>query len=161
MLHVVLIMLAIILLAVGLFGAALPYLPGLPLAFLGTILLGRLTDFQFFDTRWLWFFGSLTLASLACDQLAGFLGSRWGKSSLWGTIGALIGGLIGVIFFSIWGLILGPALGVLALEFVAKRDHLRAVRVARVTLVASIIGLVINVLLAIVYAVTLALILIF
>jgi len=160
MLDVILIILAIILLVVGLFGAALPYLPGLPLAFLGTILLGRLTDFQYYSVDWLWLFGSLTLASLACDQLAGFLGSRWGKSSLWGTIGALIGGLIGVIFFSIWGLILGPALGVLAFEMIAKRDHLRAVRVARVTLVASIVGLAVNALLAIIYAVTLTLVLI-
>lgn len=161
MLHIALIILAIILLLVGLLGAALPYLPGLPLAFLGTILLGRLTDFQFFDTRWLWFFGLLTLASLACDQLAGFLGSRWGKSSLWGTVGAVLGGLIGVIFFSVWGIILGPALGVLVFEMVARRDHIRAFRVARVTLVASIIGLVVNALLAIVFAVTLVLTLIF
>jgi len=161
MFHVVLIILAIILLAIGLIGAALPYLPGLPLAFLGTILLGRLTDFGYFDARWLWFFGSLTLASLACDQLAGFLGSRWGKSSLWGTLGAVTGGLIGVIFFGVWGIILGPALGVLAFEMMAKRDHLRAVRVARVTLVASIVGLAVNALLAIIYAVTLALVFIF
>ncbi len=161
MLHIVLVIFAIILLLVGLIGAALPYLPGLPLAFLGTMLLGRLTDFQYFDARWLWLFGFLTLASLACDQLAGFLGSRWGKSSLWGTVGAVVGGLIGVIFFSVWGIILGPALGVLVFEMVARRDHLRAVRVARVTLVASIIGLVVNALLAIFYSVALALALIF
>ena len=161
MLHTISIILVIIVLLVGLVGAALPYLPGLPLAFLGLIGLTYLVGDNYFSTNWLWFFGLLTLASLACDYLAGFLGARWGKSSIYGAIGAVVGGLVGIMLLGVWGIILGPALGVLLFEFLAKRDHVHAVRVAKTTLVTSVIALVVNALLAIIFAMALTLLLIF
>jgi hypothetical protein len=161
MLHTIGIIFVIIVLLVGLVGAALPYLPGLPLAFLGLVGLTYLVGEKYFNANWLWFFGLVTLASLACDYLAGFLGARWGKSSLYGTIGAVVGGIVGIVLLGLWGIILGPALGVLLFEFLAKRDHVHAVRVAQKTLITSVIALAANALLAIIFAIALTLLLIF
>jgi len=158
---VLLIVLGILLVMAGLLGAVLPYLPGLPLAFLGTILLGYGTEFGFFSVTALWVFGGIALASLVCDYLAGFLGARWGKASIWGTVGALLGTILGIGVFGIGGVIIGPALGVLLFEMLARRDHLQAARAARSTLLSSILGLATNAFLALAFVITLTLVLIF
>ena len=151
-----------ILIIVGLLGVLVPFLPGLPLAFCGALLLSYITGFKLISLWSILFLAVLALLSVLVDYLAGLIGARWGKASLWGLVGAITGLVVGILSFGIIGMILGPALGVLVFELVAKRgDHRHAVKAAQSTLISSFLGIAVNAILAIIFMTVLVLALIF
>ncbi len=108
-----------LLMLVGLVGSFIPGLPGTPLI-LGAALLHK----------WLaplsvpWWVVILMVAVAALGQIleicAGVLGAKWFGASRWGLIGAGVG-LLGGLFFSIPGLILGPLIGAVIGELALGR----------------------------------------
>jgi len=155
------VVISIILMIVGFFGVLIPFLPGLPLAYFGVLLLAFVTGFNLISPWILVILGALALLSILVDYLSGIIGARYGKASLWGMIGAITGLIVGLLVFGPLGLILGPAVGVLVFELIAKRDHRQAARAAQSTLISSLLGMAINAILAITFAITLIVALIF
>lgn len=112
------------LIVLGIAGAVLPVLPGVPLVFAGMWLAAWADHYQHIGTFTLILLGTLALIALLIDFVASLLGAkRVGASSraLWGaTLGALTG-----IFFGLPGLLLGPFAGAVIGELSAgsKVDH--------------------------------------
>ncbi len=152
---------SVIMIVIGLAGVLVPFLPGIPLAFLGVFVIALVTGFDVISPAVLYFLGTLALLSVVIDYAAGILGARLGKASLWGVLGAVVGTIIGIVTMGIIGIVIGPALGVLIFELIAKKNQKSALRAAKSTLATSLLGIATNAILAIIFAVTLILALIF
>ncbi len=113
---------------VGLLGAVLPGLPGVPLIFLSALVYAYLTSFEFIGAGALILLGALALLAFVSDFLATTYGVRRFGASNWGTVGGALGGiagtLIGALFLGIgavFGLLLGTIGGVFLGEYLRKR----------------------------------------
>ncbi|PZQ16605.1 MAG: DUF456 domain-containing protein [Rhodanobacter denitrificans] len=110
--------LAAALILVGLAGAILPALPGVPLVFAGMLVAAWAGDFVYIGWPTLTVLGVLTVLALIVDFVASILGAKRVGASRWALVGAAVGTLVGV-FFGLPGLLLGPFLGALIGELVA------------------------------------------
>lgn len=117
--------LAALLIAVGFAGIVLPALPGIPLIFLGLVLLAWAESFAFVGWTTLALLGVLALVSYGIDFLTTALGAKKFGASNRAIWGAAIGALVG-IFFGLPGLILGPFLGAVIGEFTGQKSSVRA-----------------------------------
>lgn len=127
------------LIAVGLAGVVLPAVPGTPLIALGSTLVAWADDFT--RVGWvplfvIWVFG---LLSVVVDHVAGVLGARRTGASWWGMAGAVLG-LIAGLPLGFLGIVLGPAIGATALEYLKEPDVRRAARAGAGVFVGFLIG---------------------
>ncbi len=113
--------LAVMLIAAGIAGLALPALPGAPVMFAGFVVAAWADDFAYLGTGTLVVFGVLSLLTYAIDIVAGLLGARRFNASRQAVFGAGIGILVG-IFFGLPGILLGPFLGAVAGELYLRRN---------------------------------------
>ena len=104
------------LIAIGLLGVILPVLPGIPLAFIGMLLAAWLGDFQKISVLTVVILGLLTVASVAVDFFAGLIGAKRAGASKLAMFGGAVGGLLGFFVLPPVGLIIGPFIGVMAVE---------------------------------------------
>lgn len=122
--QIVLWALAALFIVVGFAGLVLPMLPGIPLVFVGLVLLAWAENFAYVGWVPLVGLGVLTLASYGIDFLATALGAKKFGASARAIWGAAAGTLIG-LFFGLPGLIFGPFLGAVVGEF-SGRSSLKA-----------------------------------
>jgi uncharacterized protein YqgC (DUF456 family) len=110
-----------LLMVVGLIFTVLPGIPG-PLLIFGASLLFAWVD-GFEVVRWpmVLLLGLLGLLATGAEAWAGVVGARAGGASGWGILGGLVGGLVGLVFFSLPG-------GMLAVELIRSDDGLRALK---------------------------------
>ena len=118
---------AIALVLVGIAGAVLPALPGVPLVFGGLLLAAWIDHFQKVGWFTLSVLAVLTVFSFVLDFAATSLGGKKSGASKLAVAGAAVGTLVG-LFFGIPGLILGPFLGAVAGELSARKGRNQAVR---------------------------------
>ena len=102
--------LAGILILVGLAGAIIPVLPGVPLVFGGMWLAAWADHYQHIGTFTLVLLGVLALLALAIDFFASLFGAKRVGASVRALWGATIGTIIG-LFLGLPGLLLGPFIG--------------------------------------------------
>ncbi|MBU6198176.1 MAG: DUF456 family protein [Xanthomonadaceae bacterium] len=107
--------LAGILILVGMAGAVVPILPGVPLVFGGMLLAAWADHFQHIGAFTLIVLGVLAALALLVDFVSGVLGAKRVGASARALWGASIGMLVG-FFFSLPGLLLGPFIGAVAGE---------------------------------------------
>lgn len=112
------------LILLGLAGAVLPFLPGPPLALAGLIIYAWATDFATIGVTALSVFAALTLVTILFDVFGPALTARGYKASKYGTIGAIVGGLAGVMVLGPIGAFLGPFLGAFAGELIAPKAQI-------------------------------------
>jgi hypothetical protein len=120
--------LAALLVVAGLVGTILPVLPGALLVFGGLFLAAWADGFARVGTVGLGIIAALGLLALAVDFAASVLGAKRVGASPQALAGAALGGLVG-LFLGIPGLILGPFLGAVAGELLARRGLLQAGKV--------------------------------
>lgn len=130
---------ALLCIAVGLFGTVLPLLPGIPLIFGGALIAAWIDDFAFIGWPSLLLLGVLTGAGIAVDFIAAALGAKRIGASRQAIIGSTIGAVTG-IFFGLPGILFGPFVGACAGELTARADILRAGQVGVATWIGIIIG---------------------
>lgn len=139
--------LSVALIVVGVAGTVLPALPGTFFVLAGIVLGAWIDDF----TRVGW--GLLTvvivLAVLAwvLDYVAGLLGAKKAGASRQAIIGAVLGTVVG-LFMGLVGVLFMPLVGAAIGEFIARRDHGRAVKVGLATWLGIMAGLVSKVVIA-------------
>lgn len=131
--------LAIALVLVGIAGTILPALPGAPLVFAGLLLAAWIDGFQKVGWFPLVILGLLTVLTFVVDLLATGLGAKRVGASWLAVFGAAVGTVVG-LFFSLPGLILGPFIGAVAGEYLARRNKDQAVKVGFGTWVGLLIG---------------------
>ena len=130
----------------------MPYLPGIPIAWLGLFIYAIGTGWESMSVTTIVIFGALTLLALLMDFIAPLLGAKKYKASKWGIIGASIGLFLGIIIFQIWGIILGPLLGALLGELIAGKPTNQAFKSAIGTLIGFLFGSLLKIVLIFVMA---------
>ncbi|HXP65529.1 MAG TPA: DUF456 family protein [Steroidobacteraceae bacterium] len=130
---------AAILIVVGLAGAVVPMLPGIPLIFGGLWIVAAADHYQHVGSGWLIAIACVAVFGLAMDFGAAALGAKRVGASARAVSGALIGTVVG-IFFGIPGLIFGPFAGALIGELSVGRGLERSARVGFATWIGLIFG---------------------
>ena len=141
-----------VLILIGLVGVIMPYLPGVPVAWLGLFIYAIGTDWERLSVTTVVVFGAITVLALLVDFIAPLLGAKKYKASKWGIIGASIGLFLGIIIFQIWGIILGPLLGALIGELIAGKSTDIAFKSALGTFIGFIFGTLMKLVLVLVMA---------
>lgn len=119
---------AVALITIGLVGAIVPALPGIPLLFGGIWLAAYADEYRHLGWGWLVGIALLGAAGMVLDLISGALGAKRTGASARAVWGALLGTVLG-LFFGLPGLLLGPFLGAVAGELSASSSVERAARV--------------------------------
>jgi len=132
-------LLAVVLVVVGIAGAVLPALPGVPLVFAGLLAAAWADDFERVGVVALVVLGLLTVLSFVIDFLATVLGAQRVGATKLALLGAALGTVIG-LFFGLPGLILGPFAGAVIGELVSHGRVQQATRAGLATWVGLLFG---------------------
>ena len=121
--NVVIIIIAIVLGLLGIIGSFLPVLPGPPFGWLGMLVIflwgkGTGGDGSPMSLTLLIIMLVVTIVVTALDYIVPALFAKKGGASKSASAGALVGSIIGMLFFPPWGIILGVAIGAFAGEFI-------------------------------------------
>jgi uncharacterized protein YqgC (DUF456 family) len=114
----------------GVAGSILPLLPGPPMIFACAFAYAWITGFNYLGAASLLSLGVLVLANLLLDHLAGAWGATRAGASKQAVVTALILGMVGFMFGSLWLVFLLPILGVALVELALGQPVERAVRAA-------------------------------
>lgn len=135
------------LILLGLAGIVLPALPGTVLVLAGIVVGAWIDDFS----RVGWFAIAIVtvLAVLAwvLEYVAALLGAKRAGASRQAVIGAALGTVAG-IFMGLVGVFFMPLVGAAVGEFIARKDHNRAVKVGVATWLGLMAGMLAKVVLA-------------
>ena len=139
--------LSVALILLGLAGIVLPALPGTALVLAGIVVGAWIDDF----TRVGWFaiaiVTALAVLSWVMEYAAALLGAKRAGASRQAVIGAAIGTVAG-IFMGLVGVFFMPLVGAAVGEFIARRDHNRAMKVGVATWLGLMAGMLAKVVLA-------------
>jgi uncharacterized protein YqgC (DUF456 family) len=127
------------LILVGLAGAIVPALPGIPLIFGGLWLVAGVDHYRHVGLWWLVGIGAVGAIGLTADLLAGALGAKRVGASKQAVWGALAGTLIGLLF-GVPGLLMGPFLGAVLGELGAGNSAMRSTQVGMGAWLGLILG---------------------
>lgn len=105
----------------GLAGSVIPGLPGPPLVLAGVLVYGLATGFAGLGWPVLLALGFLAALSQVLDYLASVYGTKRFGGSKWGIWGSILGGLLGLLFFSLPGMIVGIFAGAVLPELLLGR----------------------------------------
>ncbi|HHV18841.1 MAG TPA: DUF456 domain-containing protein [Thermoanaerobacterales bacterium] len=132
--------LSIILFITGLLGTILPVLPGAILIYGGMLLYGILTQFATLNANFFILQALVLVLIFFIDFLASTVGVQsfgGSKQAVWG---AVIGIILGLIFFGPLGMIVGPFLGAAITELFRGKDLIQAIHVGFGTLIGVLGG---------------------
>ena len=123
--ELLLLFLGVCMIVVGVVCLALPLVPGVAIIFAGIVLVAWADDFTRIGPVMLGLLFVLTVVAMIADNVAGMFGAKRAGASGWGVFGAGVGALVGLPF-GLPGVILGPAVGALTLEYMKNPDLARA-----------------------------------
>lgn len=111
-----------IIIGIGLIGCFVPLLPGPPIVWLGMLYYAWRTNWA--EVGWfsLAILLVLTLVGSTANTWMSWLGARKGGASGWATVASIAGGLIGLVFFSLPGMIIGAVVSIAAVEYYQHGD---------------------------------------
>ena len=136
----VLLWLAVVaLVAIGLAGAVLPALPGVPLVFAGLWLGAWIDDYTRVGVPTLVVLGVLVVLAVLVDFLASALGAQRVGASRQAIWGSVLGSMVG-LFFGLPGIILGPFIGAVVGELSARSGVSQAANVGLATWLGLLFG---------------------
>jgi uncharacterized protein YqgC (DUF456 family) len=123
--NMLLIILSIVIMLFGLLGTILPLIPGIPLIWAVFLGYGLYDGWESYGLAVMVITGLAVAASLVLDQLASVWGAKRFGAGKAGMIGSIAGGILGVIFFSIPGLVLGAFAGAAGFEMLFGGQELK------------------------------------
>ena len=138
---------AAVMVVLGVAGTILPVLPGILLVFGGLFLAAWADGFHHVGGIALAIIGLLAALAFLSDFLASLAGAKRVGASTLALVGAAFGGAIGV-FFGIPGILLGPFIGAVAGEFLARGRLAQAGKVGLGTWLGLIVAAVAKVAIA-------------
>ena len=146
---------AALLVLVGLAGTVLPVIPGALLIFAGALLAAWADQFARVGVVGLSLIGALGLLAFLADFAASVLGAKRVGASPQALFGAAAGGLLG-LFFGIPGMILGPFVGAVLGELLARGRIAQAGKVGFGTWLGLVAAAVLKVVIAVLMIATFA-----
>ncbi len=132
-------LLVALLVLVGLAGAVLPAIPGVPLVLAGLWLAAWIDNYTLVSGWTIGVLAVLTLLALAVDLVATALGAKKVGASRLAVTGAVLGTILG-LSFGLPGLLLGPFVGAVAGEMVARGRFSQAMDVGVATWMGLLLG---------------------
>ncbi len=123
---VVWLIVGILLVALGILGAILPILPGLPISYLGLLLL-HFTKVIYFPDNFLWIALILLIVAQALDYFVPLWTTKYFGGSKWGVWGCFVGMIVGIAFGTL-GVILGPIVGAIVGELISGKKANSAIK---------------------------------
>ena len=132
---------------VGLLGTVLPVIPGILFVFAGLFLAAWADQFAKVGPVGLTIIGTLGALAFVADFVASLLGAKRVGASPQALVGATVGGVVG-IFLGIPGMILGPFVGAVAGELMAKGRLAQAGKVGLGTWLGLVAAAVLKVVIA-------------
>jgi uncharacterized protein len=139
--------LCVALILAGLAGTVLPVLPGTLLVWGGVVLGAWIDDFTRVGVTTLVVVTVLAVLAWGLDYVAGLMGAKKAGASKLALLGAAAGTVVG-LFMGLVGVLFMPLVGAAAGEYLARKDHTRAVKVGVATWVGIMVGLIAKVVLA-------------
>lgn len=134
-------------LVIGIAGVVLPAIPGSVLLIAGAVLVGWAEHFQRVSGWTVAICAAIGALIWVVDLAAGVLGARAFGASRWAVVGAGVGVFVG-LFLGIPGVILGPAVGAIAFEYVKNPDFTRAAKAGFGAFLGFVLGSAVKVALA-------------
>jgi len=138
---------AVALVIVGLLGTVLPVIPGAAFVFAGLLLAAWVDDFARVGPVGLTIIGLLGVLSWVADFVASLLGAKRVGASPQALVGATLGGAFG-LFLGLPGMILGPFVGAVGGELIAKRELVQAGKVGLGTWLGLVAAAVVKMIIA-------------
>ena len=138
---------AVALVIVGLLGTVLPVIPGAAFVFAGLLLAAWVDDFARVGPVGLTIIGLLAVLSWVADFLASVFGAKRVGASPLALVGATLGGAFG-LFLGLPGMILGPFVGAVGGELIARRELVQAGKVGLGTWLGLVVAAVLKVIIA-------------
>ncbi len=139
--------LCIALIVLGLAGTVLPLLPGTLLVLGGIVVGAWIDDFARVTTTTVVVVSVLAVLAWGLDYVAGLLGAQRAGASKQALLGAAVGTVVG-LFMGLVGVLFMPLVGAAVGEYLAQKDHGRAVRIGVATWVGIMVGLIAKVVLS-------------
>ncbi len=158
--EIVLYILGALALVAGLAGVVLPVIPGSALLVGGALLVGWADGFTRVSGWTVAVCAVIGVAIWAVDFAAGVLGAKAFGASKWAVIGSAVGLVVG-LFLGLPGIVLGPAIGALAFEYMRDPNFERALRAGTGAFVGFVLGSAVKVALSFVLVGVLAVALLF
>lgn len=150
MAEIIFLILAAVLILVGVAGVVLPFVPGVPLVWLGLFIFAASAGFKTISLAAVLIFLVLTIALTALDFIAPLWGAKKYQASKWGIIGTFVATVVGVFFLGVWGIVLGPFLGAFIGELISGQGEKQAFKSASGAFVGFLLGTLIRLILALV-----------
>ena len=135
------------LILLGLAGTVLPALPGTLFVLAGIVLGAWIDDFTRVGSGSIAAVSVLAVLAWVLDYISGLLGASRAGASRQAIVGAALGTVAG-IFMGMVGVLFMPLVGAALGEYIARREHGRAVKVGVATWLGIMAGLVAKVVLA-------------
>ena len=136
---------AIIMLA-GIIGCIIPALPGPPLVFIGALYYAYRTEWTLVSWPSLFLLGVLMLVGSTSNIWLSYFGARKGGASIWASVAAFFGGLIGMMVFSLPGLFIGAIGAIAAVEYSRHKDWSKVLRAGTGYLAGYLLSMVVELL---------------
>lgn len=125
---------------VGLISIVFPFLPSIPVIWLGIFLYGVGTNFAVVDAQFMLLISLLAFATVFLDYTTSVWGLKKYHGSTWGIVGAVVGGLVGSLFGLLGGFVIGPIFGAVIFEMLRGRDNVFGIETDRFTIIGFIGG---------------------
>lgn len=127
----------------GFIGVFVPIIPGTPLIYVSLLIMQFLLGSPFTWT-FLVIWGLVVAVVATLDGLIPAEGARRMGGSRYGIYGCLIGGLIGLVFFPPFGIIVGPIAGAFIGELVSGRKSRSAWKAAMGSFVGYLVAMILK-----------------
>lgn len=148
--EIIFLILAVVLMLAGLAGVVLPFVPGVPLVWLGLFIYALATGFKTISLAAVLIFLALTIALTVLDFAAPLWGAKKYQASKWGIAGTFLATIVGVFFLGVWGIVLGPFLGAFIGELVAGQSEKQAFKSASGAFLGVILSTLVRLILALI-----------
>ncbi|HEX9049549.1 MAG TPA: DUF456 domain-containing protein [Anaeromyxobacter sp.] len=134
-------------LVAGIAGVVLPAVPGSALLVLGAVLVGWAEGFTRVSGWTVAACAAIGVAIWVVDLAAGILGAKAFGASRWAVLGAGLGLVVGM-FLGLPGIVLGPAVGAIVLEYARDPNFERALKAGVGAFLGFVLGSAVKVSLA-------------
>ncbi|HEB30481.1 MAG TPA: DUF456 domain-containing protein [Spirochaetes bacterium] len=138
---ILLVILGFILICAGIIGCVLPVVPGPPLAYLALILLSIARKWEAFSPAFLIAMGCVAAVVTAIDYVLPLFTAKKYGASKYGVWGAVVGMLIGAIFFPPFGLLIGAFLGAVGFELLFNEETKQSMKAGLGVLIGIVLGI--------------------
>lgn len=138
----------------GIIGTMLPFVPGIPLIYMAMIAYGWYEGFNIISAEYLVIMGILVILAVIADHLSPLIGVKYFGASRYAMIGAIIGFLVGIIFFPPFGMIVGALAGAVLGEYFELEDWQQALKAGLGSVAGFVSGILFQIAIALVMTVS-------